>query len=204
MQTRRLFGALALALGLFLAFSAGLQTTQAAPVICDRFVLGTDGSDFGNDCSDGAHPCHTVQHAIDQAADGDTVCVASNPLARPWIYPERLVITKSITLDGAWEASCIAPTHLACSFSSVKCNPANVTLDAEGAGRVISITGASPTVRCFTITGGNAGAATGDPNKGGGIAARDAAPIIHSNVITGNYGCTTSAAPLTGEAAASS
>lgn len=196
MRTRRLVGVLALALGLFLALSAGLQPTQAAPVTCDRFVLGTDGSDTGNDCSGEAHPCRTVQHAIDQAVDGDTICVASNPLAGPCTYPESLVITKSITLDGAWVASCIGPPLVMCDFSPAPCNPANVTLDAKGLGRVISTTGASPTIQCFTITGGDAGGGTTDPpkeddNKGGGIAAWNAAPIILSNVISGNYGCTT-------------
>jgi len=181
-----------LALGLLLAFHLGLHTTQAATVAtCDRFVLGTDGVDTGNDCSDQEHPCFTVQHAIDQAEDGNTVCVAKHTLAGPWVYPERLVITKSITLDGAWEAMCVDPSDLTCSFWSIPCYPANVTLDAEGHGRVISITNANPTIRCFTITGGDAGGAAGDPNHGGGIAARNAAPIIVSNVITGNYGCTT-------------
>ncbi len=191
---KRICGTLVLALGFLLTFQLGLHTTQAATAVtCDRFVLGVDSSDIANDCSDEAHPCRTVQHAIDQAIAGDRICVAKHTLAGPLVYPERLVITKSVTLDGAWEAMCVDPSDLTCSFSPISCNPANVTLDAAGLGRVISITNASPTIHCFTITGGDAGDLPDDPNHGGGIAAWNAAPIIVSNVITGNYGCTTMA-----------
>lgn len=84
MQVKRLCGTLVLALGLLLAFQTGLHTAQAATAAtCDRFVLGTDGNDAGNDCSDETHPCRTVQHAIDQAVDDDTICVAKHTLAGP-------------------------------------------------------------------------------------------------------------------------
>jgi hypothetical protein len=158
-------------------------------------VLGIDGSDIGRNCADETHPCHTVQHAINQAVNGDVICVARHTLAGPLVYPERLVITKSITLDGAWDAMCVDPSDLTCSFWPIPCNPANVTLDAQGLGRVISITNASPTINCFTITGGDAAGMGGDPggtiedDAGGGIYGRDASPIIVNNIITGNFGC---------------
>ncbi len=195
MWTKRFCGTLMLALGLLLAFHLGLHTTQAAMTVArDRFVLGTDGSDAGNDCSDEAHPCRTVQHAINQAVDGDTICVAKHTLVSTGLYKERLTITKSVTLDGAWTAMCVGiPPNPPCKFTPSSCDPTRLTLDAEGLGRVISITNANPTIHCFTITGGDAGGLPGDPNHGGGIAARNAAPIIVNNVITGNYGCTTMA-----------
>ena len=53
-------------------------------------------------------------------------------------------------------------------------------LDAQGAGRVIDINGSiTPTVRCFTLTGGHA-------NTGAGINVNNASATIASNIITNN------------------
>jgi hypothetical protein len=192
MNTKRLLLAFGLGLGLaLLALAATSQRPTRAQATCDRYVLSIGGSN-SSDCSDEQHPCKTVQHAIGQAAEGDVICIAKHILAGPLTYAERLVITRSITLDGAWDAMCVDPSDLKCSFTAIACNPGNVTLDAEGAGRVISITGhITPVIDCFTITGGDAGGEPGGPNKGGGIYSQDAAPIIVNNIITDNYGCTT-------------
>jgi parallel beta-helix repeat protein len=196
-MNKRLFLSIGLAAGLALLISVALndRPVRADPP-CTRYVLGIDGSDVGRNCADETHPCHTVQHAINQAVNGDVICVARHTLAGPLVYPERLVITKSITLDGAWDAMCVDPSDLTCVFTpTIPCNPANVTLDAQGLGRVISITNASPTINCFTITGGDAAGMGGDPggtiedDAGGGIYGRDASPIIVNNIITGNFGC---------------
>jgi putative cofactor-binding repeat protein len=164
---------------------------------CDRYVLGIDAWDDG-DCSTEGDPCRTVPYAVSQADPGDHICVAKHSLAGPLVYTGTVVITKSITLDGAWDGMCVDPNNLNCAFQSIPCDPVNVTLDAERAGRVISITGnIAPTIHCFTITGGDAAGQGGDPgttvenDAGGGIYSRDAAPIITHNVITGNYGCDT-------------
>ncbi|MBN1815457.1 MAG: hypothetical protein JXA14_26730 [Anaerolineae bacterium] len=192
MHTKQFLTILVLGLGALLALVAGLHTARADPP-CTRYVLGIDSSDAGNNCTDEAHPCRTVQHAINQAVNGDVICVAKHTLAGPLVYAERLVITKSITLNGAWDAMCVDPSDLTCSFQPIPCNPANVTLNAQGLGRAISIAGnIAPTIDCFTITGGDADGLGGDPdgpNAGGGIYSAGAAPIIINNVITGNYGC---------------
>jgi len=193
---QRLLLALALGIGLAILVSATMSNRPTrAQGTCDRYVLGIDASDT-TDCSDERYPCRTVQYAIDQASNGDVICVARHSLAGPLVYEEKLVITKSITLDGAWDAMCVDPSDLTCSFTAIPCDPGNVTLDALGAGRVISISGnITPTIDCFTITGGNAAGQGGDPgptvdnDAGGGIYSQDAAPIIIHNVITGNYGC---------------
>ncbi len=190
---QRLLLALALGIGLTLLVSATMSNRPTrAQGTCDRYVLGIDTSDT-TDCSDERYPCRTVQYAIDQASDGDVICVAKHSLVGPLVYEERLVITKSITLDGAWDAMCVDPSDLTCSFTAIPCDPGNVTLDALGAGRVISISGnITPTIDCFTITGGDASGLGGDPpanDAGGGIYSQDAAPIIVHNIITGNYGC---------------
>jgi hypothetical protein len=195
MQAKRLFYVVALGLGLtLLVFAAMSGQPTKAQATCDRYVLVSYGADTG-DCSDEAHPCKTVQYAINQASDSDVVCVADDALAPgPTIYAETIAITRSVILEGAWEATCVgAPT---CSFTAVACAPEKVILDAQGTGRVISITGnITPTIDCFTITGGDAAGLGGDPgttvdnDAGGGICSIDAAPIIINNVITGNYGC---------------
>ncbi|MEJ2211596.1 MAG: right-handed parallel beta-helix repeat-containing protein [Anaerolineae bacterium] len=162
---------------------------------CDRYVVGGAGSDSG-DCSDESQPCETVQYAIHQASGGDVICVADLLSAPgPTTYHETLAISRSLTLDGKWQATCTAAAF-SCSFTPVACAPENVVLDAGGTGRVVTIQGdITPTVDCFTITGGDAAGLGGDPgttvenDAGGGIYSRDAAPIIVNNVITANYGC---------------
>ncbi len=166
---------------------------------CDRWVV-TEGANT-SDCSDEAHPCKTVQYAIDQAADGDVICVAAlGAVLDPTIYHEHLFIDQTLTLDGKWSATC-SPITFACDFIPVICTPERVVIDGFRQGRVITIDGnIEPTVDCFTITGGNANGLGGDPpagswgelaenHAGGGIYSRDAAPIIINNIITDNYGC---------------
>lgn len=189
-----------LALGLILLVSAfATGGGVAAQAACDRWVV-TEGADT-SDCSDEAHPCRTVQYAIDQAVGGDVICVAAlGAVLDPTIYHEHLYIDQTLTLDGKWSATC-SPITFACDFIPVTCTPERVVLDGFRQGRVITIDGdIEPTVDCFTITGGNANGLGGDPpsgsrgelaenHAGGGIYSRDAAPIIINNVITDNYGC---------------
>jgi hypothetical protein len=187
-------GGLVLTMAMMAATTPSHQPAQLQAA-CDRYVLGIDTSDSG-DCSDEQQPCRTIQYAIDRAVSGDVICVAKHSLAGPLVYAETLVITKAVTLDGAWEAMCVDPSDLTCSFTPIPCDPRNVTIDAERAGRVISISGTiAPTIDCFTITGGDAAGLGGDPgtvgdnDAGGGIYSRRAAPTIVHNVITDNHGC---------------
>ena len=181
-------------LALLLAGLSGQAADAQGP--CDRYVLAIDGSDAGN-CGDEAHPCRTVQYAVQRAATGDRICVADHSLAPgPTVYHGTVSITRSVTLDGAWQAACAGVHPLVCDFTAVPCNPANVVLDGQMNGRVISISGSiAPTIQCFTITGGDAAGQGGDPggsvqnDAGGGIYSRNAAPIIRNNVISGNFGC---------------
>ena len=152
--------------------------------VCDRYVLNVDTTDAGRDCSDPTHPCRTVTYALGQALNGDRICIADHPLQPgPSVYTGTHTVNKSVTLDGAWQAQCVDPSDLTCSFWAVPCDPANVALDAQGAGPVVNINPLSgwitPTVRCLTLTGGHA-------NKGAGIYMNNARATIASNIITNN------------------
>ncbi len=195
MRLKRLLVVLALTLGLFmglLIFTNPVAPPAQAMVLCDRYVVtGGNNSYPDNDCSDPSSPCKTIQYALRWTTDGERICVADRgDIAGPSTYMGTVVITKSVVLDGAWRA-----THslLGWEFSAAACAPENVVIDGDGLGRVISITHASPTIHCFTITGGDAGGAADQPNHGGGIAAVDAAPVILNNIINDNHGCTTMA-----------
>jgi hypothetical protein len=174
---------------------AAVDTVTTGPG-CARWVLGPTGSDSGS-CGDPAHPCGTVQYAVDQAQDGERICVAFQSSAPgPTVYTETILITRSLILDGKWQATCTTAGDPACSFAPAVCQPERVVLDAQGMGRTITIRGRiAPAIDCFTVTGGDAAGLGGDPqptidnDAGGGIYSQDASPIIINNVITGNFGC---------------
>ncbi len=196
MQAKHWLIVLSLALGLALLVWSLLALTsqpgQAAPV-CDRYVVNGGNNSSTNHCDNPNDPCKSVQYALSRASAGERICVADrDDIAGASTYYGTIIITRSVTLDGAWAAH-PNPFGGGWTFTSVPCAPENVVLSGDGTQRVISITHASPTIFCFTITNGNAGGATDQPNHGGGIAVQDAAPIILSNIITANYGCTTMA-----------
>lgn len=58
----------------------------AAPAGAAVRYVETGGSDGGNDCSDSALPCATIQHAVDQALSGDLIVVA------PGVYNQTVRI----------------------------------------------------------------------------------------------------------------
>jgi hypothetical protein len=139
----------------------------------DILFVAADGNDT-NDCSTIANRCRTVQRAVDLAADSATIKVATG------IYTDTdmiaamgyvVVLTKTVTLRGGYDASFADPPD-------PNANP--TTLDAQDAGRVLSISGAGPTIEGLIITGGY-----GD-YSGGGIKVEGAYPIISDNLIVGN------------------
>lgn len=200
MRTLRLLVAIGIGLGLALLLVLALKgpVIQAqAAVPCNRYVVNDGNNSPENTCSNPNNPCKSIQYALKWASAGETICVADrDDIAGPSAFYGPIVVTKTVTLDGAWQAH-PNPVGTDWVWAPTACNPENVVLDGSGTSRVISITKSSPTIDCFTITGGNAGSvsgsATDDLNHGGGIAARDAAPLIANNIITANYGCMTAA-----------
>ncbi len=187
--------ALGLALGLMLVvLLVAVAPASQAVDDCQRYVA-YEGSDSGNDCTDEGKPCRSVQHAIDESADGDRICVSSTILnPDPTVYYEHITIDRPIILDGKWGSQCF--TSDPCIFQAIDpCEADRIELDGFGQGRVITILpDTDPTIDCFTITHGDANLLGGDPdgfNAGGGIYGRFASPIIINNIILDNFGCET-------------
>jgi hypothetical protein len=146
------------------------------------------GGDDANTCITFTAPCRTIQAAVDSATTGDTIRVASgvytNVSACAGIT-QVVYISKSVTIQGGYTA-----TNWATPYPITQ--PA--TLDAQGKGRVVYITGnISPTVEGLRITGGNASELGGHTDQwgyvnsaGGGMYIITAAATIRDNQIFGN------------------
>ena len=126
----------------------------------------------------GTSGCYaSIQAAVDASTDGGTVRVAQGT------YYETVALTKSVTLEGGWNANFTArdwATHV-------------TTVDAQRNGSVIQVHAtASPTIEGFVITGGDGSAYLG---WGGGIevygevADGGGTVMIRHNVITDNIAC---------------
>jgi hypothetical protein len=186
MKARYLLIASALGLGIALALLGLLNGRQyavaAAPTTGTRYVA-TTGDDFGNDCSSQSAPCRTIQHAVDEADHGETVKVAAgtytdahvrprNDVTTTGVVTQVVYISKPITLRGGYSTTNWAmPDSVA--------NP--TTLDAEGQGRVVYVTGdIRSTVGGLRITGGNTAEA------GGGVFAYRTQLTVEQTVISDN------------------
>jgi hypothetical protein len=122
-------------------------------------VVATSGSDTGNDCSNSATPCATIQHAIEQATAGDTIQVAAGT------YQEHVTVNKDVTIRGAGASSTI--------------------VDGTDSGRVFQInSGVTVTLDKLKITRGRVNTA-GPPfynNLGGGISNLGTLTLTNSTV----------------------
>ncbi len=153
-----------LLVGLLCLLIANPQIARADPG--DLFVSPT-GS--GTACSQ-AVPC-TLQTALSQATDGDTIYLAQGTYTGSG--NNLLYIDKSIALYGGWNGAATGP---------VVRDPAAYpsTLDGENARRVVSIAAnATPTLDGLRLTNGSAG-------DGGAIYANGAAPIVSGCHIFNN------------------
>lgn len=152
------------------AMALAIFTSADAAVLHVR----TDGND-ANSGTDWSHAKATVQAAIDVAAQGDEIWVATG------VYHQR--IHNRVVGETAVDVALYG------GFAGVETSRdqrdwgTNLTaLHGDNAGVVVSITGgAGPATRIdgFVITGGNS-------NGGGGISIFASAPVIANNVIKFN------------------
>ena len=200
MKAKRLFGILVLSLGSTLTLLAGLHMAHASPVAFTRYVT-TRGNDGGgtSSCTNSSWPCLTVQQAVNVATDGDEIRVATGVYTSVQAHTgvtQVVYINKTVTLRGGYTT-----TNWTTSYPLTQ----PTTLDAQGLGRVVYITGdISPTLGGFIIAHGNAtGLRANCPGSdadgcGGGIFVFNAHPIVVNNNITNNIAAVTTIGYPTG------
>jgi parallel beta-helix repeat protein len=182
MKGGQTLSALALGLGVTVALLWGLTSTQddvqaGAATLYVNGKLGNDGGMLDpNDCTARAHPCQTIQHAVDQAIRGGQILVTGgtyNDLHQREGVTQVVYLDRSVTIRGGY------------NFDFHTWDPAKyeTTLDAEEQGRVIYVPeNVTPTLEGLRITNGWAGS----HHSGGGIYATSAAPRIDGCWIYSN------------------
>jgi hypothetical protein len=172
-----------LAITLILLWLLTLPLGPASAQSTARYVA-PDGVD-NTSCNNLSSPCRTIQRAIDLAAAGDMVKVATGTytdINDHGDLAQVAFIDKSITLRGG---------YLAPGFDDPPDPEANpTTLDAQDLGRVIYITGEIDVViEGFRIINGDAedlGGAGFGSDAGSGVYIGDATTKFSNNQIFGN------------------
>ncbi len=184
---------------------AGLLVTMGRPAHAapDVRYVAPGGSDAGNECTDSANPCATVQHAVDVAQPGDEIRVAAGVYTgvqgrtAPTGYPGTTVVTQVVYISKTLTV-CGGYTTTNWTTPDPAANP--TTLDAQGQGRGLFIGGGiTVTVEGLRVTGGDAtglGGGYSNGDAGGGVyvyqsTATISATTIYSNVAqSGGAGST--------------
>ena len=179
MRARRLFILLTLGLGLTLALLWLLGgNTPSAHADSPHYVAP------GGICG-GVTPCHaTIQEAVDAAVPGDEIRAASGTYTGVNNYgglAQVVYISKTVTVRGGYTT-----TNWTTPYPITQ----PTTLDAQGQGRVLYITGdISPTIEGLHITDGNAAGLGGSPwgdDAGGGVYVITATATINNNRVFNN------------------
>ncbi len=126
------------------------------PAIGTRFVA-IGGDDDGNNCLVSEQPCATVQHAVEEAAEGDSILVAGGLYTDQSTYTDtnnilvqNLFINKSVSIVGGYSTID--------DFAASQPITNATVLDAQGSDRVIYITaGNEVSLRGLFVQNGVAG-----------------------------------------------
>ncbi len=145
-------------------------------------VTGTDTGSGATACINPASPCRTIQYAIDEAASGDEILIATGVYTRNGEPRVAHVVDKGLTLRGGYSVD----------FGSRAPDTYATTLDGEGVGPVVWVwaqantAGITPTLEALRVTNGVV-----EPGAGGGVyvqgdAAHPIYPIITGCVVYSN------------------
>jgi hypothetical protein len=187
MFSHRLRGSAAVFSGLFtliglwllLGLTGGTHPASAAPGTLYVAPTGTD-----NGLCSASQPCHTLQHAVDLSASGDTIKVAAgqytgvtsrfNPYEGQTVT-QVVYISKTVIIRGGYTTAFTEPPNPAVNTTS---------FNAQQQGRVFHLFGNSaPTLEGLRITGGQALDGT---YYGGGVYVRLAQAQINNCQIDNN------------------
>jgi uncharacterized membrane protein len=131
-------------------FDAALNQIEIGYIQGTRYVAAAGGSNTTNNCTVLENPCATIQHAVDQALDGDSVLVAVGTytdVITSTIGSHTLFVNKSITITGGYDA--------ADGFTTVRPITNAVVLDGEGVQRVVYVeTGVTVSLSALFIQNG--------------------------------------------------
>ena len=127
-----------------------------------QHYVAVTGADSGN-CTNASAPCRTVQYAVDRAAGGDEILVATGVYTNQAVYLNKTVTIRGGYATGNW------------TTSDPAANPTTLDAHGQGPGPVLYITGnISPTIESLRLTGGSGYGGS----YGGGVYVVDAAATI--------------------------
>ena len=135
-------------------------------------------------CHDGGCDYDNIQDGVDAAIAGNVIKVATGVYTGVNTHgglAQVVYVNESVTIQGGYTTAFIDPPD-------PEANP--TTVDAQGGGRAVYITGeVSPTIEGLRITGGDAaglGGGQGGADAGGGVYIANASATISDNVVFGN------------------
>jgi parallel beta-helix repeat protein len=175
--------ALALGAGLAMALLWLLGAPSLVRADPGTLYVAPDGSD-ANTCSSYGNRCRTIQRAVDVAAPGDEILVATGTYTdvhQRQGYTQTAYISRTVTIQGGYSGD----------FSAWDPATHHTILDARGLGRAIYAFGQpsahiTVTLEGLRFTNGSAG-----DNDGGGILVQYASPVIsgcHTYSNTAKWG----------------
>ncbi|MCB8920411.1 MAG: hypothetical protein H6662_02410 [Ardenticatenaceae bacterium] len=163
--------------------AVGLVITAVNAASTIRYVA-TTGSDGGNDCTNSASPCATIQYAVDTAVSGDELHIEggtySDVSARSGLM-QTVYISKSLTLQGSYPPGFAGSPDLALY-------PTILDPQAQGRGLAIVAAPASVDVAGLQVSGGDASGLGGGlwQDAGGGVYVVATAVTLHDSQIANN------------------